>query len=215
MTIPSTIAEYLSRFSPELGDRILRVYPALQDPERSRVGKVRKPSCEAPFAAQRLAAMGIVKRWQRAKAAAVVAECGTGKTLMALSAIHVHSAGRPYAALVMAPPNIVGKWCREVLITIPGARVFLVDGLRTPGGSNVPNGVNEVRYRKGRIVREGLQTTLTELRLSRNSESARARWKKICPGPSFWVVGRDRAKLSFFWKHSYSCGAIGPIPWDA
>jgi hypothetical protein len=209
MTIPSTIAEYLSRFSPELGDRILHVYPALQSPD-DPVSERFESLLRTPFAAQRLAAMGIVKRWQRAKAAAVVAECGTGKTLMALSAIHVHSAGRPYAALVMAPPNIVGKWCREVLITIPGARVFLVDGLRTPGGSNVPNGVNEVRYRKGRIVREGLQTTLTELRLSKNSESARARWKKICPGPSFWVVGRDRAKLSFFWKHSYRLAQSGP-----
>ena len=209
MTIPSTIAEYLSRFSTELGDRILRVYPALQAPN-DPVSERFETLLRRPFASQRLAAMGIVKRWQRAKAAAVVAECGTGKTLMALSAIHVHSAGRPYAALVMAPPNIVGKWCREVLITIPGARVFLVDGLRTRGGSNVPNGVNEVRYRKGRIVREGLQTTLTELRLSRNQESARARWKKICPGPSFWVVGRDKAKLSFFWKHSYSLARSGP-----
>lgn len=209
MTIPSTIAEYLSRFSPELGDRILHVYPALQAPE-DPVSERFESLLRTPFAAQRLAAMGIVKRWQRAKAAAVVAECGTGKTLMALSAIHVHSAGRPYAVLVMAPPNIVGKWCREVLITIPGARVFVVDGLRTPGGSSAPNGVNEVRYRKGRIVREGLQTTLTELRLSKNHESAQARWKKICPGPSFWVVGRDRAKLSFFWKHSYRLAQSGP-----
>jgi hypothetical protein len=209
MTIPSTIAEYLSRFSTELGDRILHVYPALQAPN-DPVSERFETLLRRPFASQRLAAMGIFKRWQRAKAAAVVAECGTGKTLMALSAIHVHSAGRPYAALVMAPPNIVGKWCREVLITVPGARVFLVDGLRTPGGSNVPSGVNEVRYRKGRIVRQGLQTTLTELRLSRNSESARARWKKICPGPSFWVVGRDRAKLSFFWKHSYRLAPSGP-----
>jgi DNA-binding NtrC family response regulator len=55
--------------------------------------------------------MGVVRRWERAKAAAVmmIAECGTGKTLMALSALHVHSAGQPYAALIMAPPNIVGK----------------------------------------------------------------------------------------------------------
>jgi len=93
--------------------------------------------------------MGIVRRWERAKAAAVIAECGTGKTFMALSALHVHSAGRPYAALIMAPPNIVGKWCREVLITIPGARVFMIDGLRTPGRSSTgPHGVSEVRYRK-------------------------------------------------------------------
>ena len=80
---------------------------------------------------------------------------------MALSAIHVRSAGRPYTALVMAPPNIVGKWCREVLITVPGARVFIIDGLRTPGQSGAnPHGVNEVRYRNGRIIREGLHTTV-------------------------------------------------------
>jgi hypothetical protein len=110
----------------------------------------------------------------------VIAECGTGKTLMALSAIHVRSAGRPYSALVMAPPNIVGKWCREVLITVPGARVFIIDGLRTPGQSGAnPHGVNEVRYRNGRIVREGLHTTLTDLRLRKNSKSARDRWQKI------------------------------------
>ncbi len=33
MSIPSTIAEYLSRFSQELGDRILKIYPALQAPQ--------------------------------------------------------------------------------------------------------------------------------------------------------------------------------------
>jgi hypothetical protein len=111
----------------------------------------------------------------------------------------------------MAPPNIVGKWCREVLITIPGARVFMIDGLRTPGQSSTgPHGVNEVRYRNGRIVREGLHTTLTDLRLRKNSKSARDRWQKICPGPSFWIVGRDRAKLSYFWKHSYTVAQSGP-----
>ena len=210
MNIPSTIADYLRRCSQELGERILQVYPALQapgDPVSDRFNSLLR----SPFAAQRLAVMGIVKRWERAKAAAVIAECGTGKTLMALSALHVHSAGRPYAALVMAPPNIVGKWCREVLITIPGARVFMIDGLRTPGRSSTgPHGVNEVRYRNGRIVREGLHTTLTDLRLRKNSKSARDRWQKICPGPSFWIVGRDRAKLSYFWKHSYSVAQSGP-----
>jgi superfamily II DNA or RNA helicase len=210
MNIPSTIADYLRRCSQELGERILQVYPALQapgDPISDRFNSLLR----SPFAAQRLAVMGIVKRWNRAKAAAVIAECGTGKTLMALSALHVHSAGRPYAALVMAPPNIVGKWCREVLITIPGARVFIIDGLRTPGTSNaVPYGVNEVRYRNGRIFREGLHTSLTDLRLRKNWKSARDRWQKTCPCPSFWIVGRDRAKLSYFWKHSYSVAQSGP-----
>ena len=210
MSIPSTIAEYLRRSSQELGERILKIYPALQAPDDS-VSERFNSLLRSPFAAQRLAVMGIVKRWEQARAAAVIAECGTGKTLMALSALHVHSAGRPYAALVMAPPNIVGKWCREILITIPGARVFMIDGLRTPTRSGAgPYGVNEVRYRSGRIVREGLHTTLTDLRLRKSSKSARDRWQKLCPGPSFWVVGRDRAKLSYFWRHAYSVAESGP-----
>ena len=210
MSIPSTIAEYLRRSSQELGERILKIYPALQAPD-DPVSERFTGLLRSPFAAQRLAVMGIVKRWEQARAAAVIAECGTGKTLMALSALHVHSAGRPYAALVMAPPNIVGKWCREILITIPGARVFMIDGLRTPTRSGAgPYGVNEVRYRNGRIVREGLHTTLTDLRLRKSSNSARDRWQKLCPGPSFWVVGRDRAKLSYFWKHAYSVAESGP-----
>jgi superfamily II DNA or RNA helicase len=210
MSIPSTIAEYLRRSSQELGERILKIYPALQAPNDS-VSERFNGLLRTPFAAQRLAVMGIVKRWEQARAAAVIAECGTGKTLMALSALHIHSAGRPYAALVMAPPNIVGKWCREILITIPGARVFMIDGLRTPTRSGTgPYGVNEVRYRNGRIVREGLHTTLTDLRLRKSSTSARDRWQKVCPGPSFWVVGRDRAKLSYFWRHAYSVAESGP-----
>ena len=70
------------------------------------------------------------------------------------------------------------------------ARVFIIDGLRTPGQSGAnPHGVNEVRYRNGRIVREGLHSTLTDLRLRKHSKSARDRWQKICPGPSFFIVG--------------------------
>src|SRR5260370_32528256 len=184
MSIATTIAEELSWFSEESGDRILQISPALQDPQ-DPVSERFKTLLRSPFAAQRLAVMGIVKRWHRAKAAAVIAECGTGKTLMALSAIHVRSAGRPYSALVMAPPNIVGKWCREVLITVPGARVFIIDGLRTAGQSGAnPHGGNEVRYRNGRIVRGGLHTTLTDLPPRKNSKAPRDRGHTSCPGPS-------------------------------
>src|SRR5258708_13699906 len=112
MSIPSSTAEYLSSFSQELGGRILEICPGLQAPQ-DPVSERFKTLLRSPFAAQRLAVMGIVKRWHRAKAAAVIAECGTGKTLMALSAIHVRSAGRSHTALVMAPQNIVGEWRHE------------------------------------------------------------------------------------------------------
>ncbi len=209
MVIPDNIGNYLRQFASELSDRILQTYPALHNPGDPISGRF-ESLLRVPFAAQRLAVMGVVKRWRGAKAAALVAECGTGKTLMALSAIHVASEGRPYTALVMAPPNVTEKWCREILITVPGARVFLVDSLRTSSSSG-PHGVNEVKYRNGRIVREGFHTTLTQMRLAMHCKTAKDRWQKICPEPSFFVVGRDRAKLSYFWKHSYSVAKSGPF----
>ena len=115
MCIPSTIADYLRRCSQELGERILNVYPALQapgDPVSDRFNSLLR----SPFAAQRLAAMGIVRRWEVAKAAAVIAECGTGKTLMALSALHVHSGGRPYTALVIVIATINWPFGQHMLL---------------------------------------------------------------------------------------------------
>jgi hypothetical protein len=63
--------------------------------------------------------------------------------------------------------------------------------------------VNEVKLRNKRIVREGLRTSLSELRLRRTSPSARKRWDSICSSPALFVIGRDRAKLGYFWKHAY------------
>ena len=129
-----------------------------------------------PFPAQTIAIMGLAKRWQQARTGMVVAECGTGKTLISLGAIHVHSEGRPFTALAMVPPHLVEKWAREAFLTLPGVRVFLIDDLRNGGDENKSHGVNEVRLRQGRIVREGLRTTLSELRLRRESSSSRKRW---------------------------------------
>jgi hypothetical protein len=49
---------------------------------------------------------------------------------------------------------------RKCFLTLPGVRVFVIDGIRNGVGSNGFTGVNEVRFRNGRITREGLKTTL-------------------------------------------------------
>ena len=51
-------------------------------------------------------------------------------------------------------------------------RVFLIDGLRDRNTSS-PNGIHEVKLKHGRIVRDGLDTTLTDLRLRKTSRSPR------------------------------------------
>jgi superfamily II DNA or RNA helicase len=205
----STIYDYMRRHAALLGDRILDEYPALHqfdDVVSSRIEELLRK----PFPAQTIAIMGVAKRWQQARTAMVVAECGTGKTLISLGAIHVHSQGNPFTALAMVPPHLVEKWAREAFLTLPGLRVFLIDDLRNGGDENKSHGVNEVRLRQGRIVREGLHTTLSELRLRKDSPSSRKRWLSLCGRPSLFIVGRERAKLGYFWRHAYRVPRSGP-----
>jgi superfamily II DNA or RNA helicase len=205
----STIYDYMRAHANLLGTRILEQFPALhqvQDPPSPRIeGLLRRP-----FPAQAVAIMGLAKRWQQARTGMVVAECGTGKTLISLGAIHVHSEGKPFTALAMVPPHLVEKWAREAFLTLPGARVFIIDDLRNGGDENKHHGVNEVRLRHGRILRKGLSTTLSELRLRRDSPNSRKRWLSVCGGPSLFIVGRERAKLGYFWRHAYRVPRSGP-----
>ena len=143
MQLPKDINEYLRAWAPELGERILQTYPPLQgfdDAASPLTGELLRK----PFPAQTLAMMGVVKRWNEARAAAVIAECGTGKTLISLGAVHVHSDRKPFTALAMVPPQLVEKWARETLLTLPRVRVFFIDGLRTATSSVGHAGVNEV-----------------------------------------------------------------------
>jgi len=197
-----TIYDYMRVHAVNLGERILEEYPALhrvEDPVSPRLRELLRK----PFPAQAIAIMGLAKRWQQARTGMVVAECGTGKTLISLGGAHVHSNGESFTALAMVPPHLVEKWARETFLTLPGVRVFVVDDFRNGGDENKDHGVNEVKLRKGDIVREGLHTTLSELRLRRDSPSSRQRWMSLCRRPSLFIVGRERAKLGYFWRHAY------------
>ncbi|HEV2314761.1 MAG TPA: helicase-related protein [Candidatus Acidoferrales bacterium] len=203
-----SIGAYLRAWTSELGERILQTFPPLHgfdDAASPLIGQLLRKT----FPAQTLAIMGVVKRWNEARGAAVIAECGTGKTLISLGAVHVHSERKPVTALAMVPPQLVDKWAREALLTLPRVRVFFVDGLRTPTSSLSHAGINEVRLRHGRIVREGLRTTLTELRLRKMARTARQRWDSICGFPALFIVGRERGKLSYFWRHAYGHAQCG------
>ena len=106
MPVPDSISDYLRMYATELGNRILLSFPplhAVDDPPSPLISKLLRK----PFLAQTLAIMGLTRVWQQARAGAVIAECGTGKTLISLGAVHTHSEGRPYTALVMAPGHVV------------------------------------------------------------------------------------------------------------
>jgi hypothetical protein len=175
VSAPTCIGDYLRVYGPALGELVLERFPALyrpDDPPAPALNQLKRK----PFPGQVLAIMGVIKRWRQARCAAVVAECGTGKTLISLGSVFTASDGRPFTCLAMVPPQLVEKWCREAILTLPGIRVFVIDGCRNGVASNGFTGVNEVRLRSGRIIREGLKTTLSDMRLAKRHRSARARW---------------------------------------
>src|ERR1035438_8876432 len=191
----ATLEEYLREFSVEIGDRILTSFPALHAPG-DPVSPILGTLLRKPFKAQEVA---------------IIAEMGTGKTLMAIALAHVVASGRPYACLFVVPPQLLQKSAREILQTIPGARTYVIDSLRSlrPGQTG-PQGVNQLRLRNGRIVRDGVHTTLTDMRLRGKYKSPWDRWvAEHGPGPHFIICGRDRAKLGNFWRHSYQIARCG------
>jgi hypothetical protein len=202
MAAPASIGDYLRLYGSALGELVLARFPAMHGPD-DPVWPVLKQLKRRPFPAQTMAIMGIVKRWKEARCTAAVAECGTGKTLISLGSVFTHASARPFTCLAMVPPQLVEKWCREAILTLPGIRVLVIDGCRNGVASNGFTGVNEVRLRNGRIVREGLKTTLSDMRLAKGHRSAWARWQTQVAAPSLFVMSRERAKLGYFWRHAY------------
>jgi hypothetical protein len=199
-----TTFQYLRTHATELGSRILETYPPLQgtkDPVAPRITTLLRKALPA----QALAITGTAKYLRRAKAARIVAECGAGKTYMALGTIHVLADGRPSTTLVMCPSHITHKWAREALLTVPRARTFLIEDMRNGGDPKKPHGICEVKLRKGKIVYEGLRLSLAELR-----RMGRKEWSKRCSGPAFFITGKDKGKLGYYWEHVYLKAKSGP-----
>ena len=85
------------------------------------------------FAAQREVVRAVNQQLLvEGKPAAVInAEMGTGKTMMAIAAAAVAHAEGLCRTLVLSPPHLVYKWRREILQTVPSARVWILNGTDT------------------------------------------------------------------------------------
>jgi hypothetical protein len=198
------IPGYLRTHASELGERILSTFPPLQntiDPVAPRIATLLRKALPA----QALAITGTAKYLRKAKAARIVAECGAGKTYMALGAIHVLADGRPTTTLVMCPSHLTHKWAREALLTVPRARTFLIEDLRNGGDPRKAHGICELKLRRGRVVYEGMRLSLSDLR-----RMSRREWRKKCPAPAFFITGKDKGKLGYFWEHVFIKAKSGP-----
>ena len=198
-----TYHDYLRAYSSELGARIVEMYPPLQGP-KDPIAPALKSLLRKPLPTQAMTITGSAKYLETEDSLRLVGECGTGKTLMSIGIAHAHANGKPYSTLVMCPPHLVLKWAREVLITVPLARTFVLYDLRNGGDPSKPHGIVEVRMRNGHAVAKGIKTTVTELR-----KMGRKGWRELCPGPAYFIVSKETGKLSYFWKHAYDTPKSG------
>lgn len=198
-----TVYDYMRAYGPELSERILNTYHPLHAPE-DPVSPLLKTLRRPLLSAQELVVMALAKYLRKNDSAKLVGECGTGKTFMSLAACYVHSAGRRHTGLVMCAPHLVEKWAREVFTSLPRTRVFIIHDLRNGGDPKKPHGITEVVLRHGKVVRTGWAGSLTELR-----SMGRVGWGDFCREPAWFILGREKGKLSYFWKHVYSTAKSG------
>src|ERR1700739_2840068 len=199
----STIFDYLRCFSADIGQRIVESYPPLHSPS-DPASPLLQDLKRRPLAAQELAIMGMAKYLKNHDAGKVVAEMGTGKTLMSIATCYVHANRKQFTSLVMCPPHLTKKWSREVFLTLPNTRVFLIDDMRNGGDPKKPHGGVEVILKDGEIVRKGARFSVSDLR-----RMGRAGWRRYTRQNTFFVLSKEKGKLGYFWRESYQLGANG------
>ena len=130
------LAAFIREFGQGLLAQVRSQNPPVYDPATdhgSAVWKARQailgPLRRQPFEAQAEAVQALVKLLvdHDRPAAVLNAEMGTGKTMMAICAAAVMQDSHP-RTLVISPPHLVYKWRREILDTVPGAKVWVLNG---------------------------------------------------------------------------------------
>ncbi len=130
------LADFIESFGEGLLHQVRSQNPPVYDPaieEGSPAWQQRQALLDGlkrkPFKAQADAVHAVHKLLvdENRPAAVINAEMGTGKTMMAICAAALMQKTHP-RTLVISPPHLVYKWRREILDTVPGAKVWVLNG---------------------------------------------------------------------------------------
>ncbi|MGG4579410.1 SNF2-related protein [Alcaligenes sp. Me129] len=130
------LANFIDQFGEGLLEQVRRQNPPIYDPDldtQTPVWCARQHVLEnltrKPFEAQAHAVHAVVKLLldHNEPAAVLNADMGTGKTMMAICVATLMQSTHP-RTLIVSPPHLVYKWRREILATVPGAKVWILNG---------------------------------------------------------------------------------------
>jgi hypothetical protein len=124
-----SLDEYLTKYGGMLGRQAAESLRPLHVPDR-HMALGSSELLREPFDAQAHVITASVKALRRQKTLMLVAEMGTGKTLMAVATVHAHAGDRGYRALVFCPGQLTEKWAREIRETVPDADIQILESWR-------------------------------------------------------------------------------------
>ena len=131
-----SLASFIEQFGDGLLEQVRCQNPPIYDPQVDRLQSIwqtRQSILDGlkrkPFEAQADAVHAVVKLLldHNEPAAVLNADMGTGKTMMAICAATLMQRTHP-RTLVISPPHLVYKWRREILNTVPDAKVWILNG---------------------------------------------------------------------------------------
>ena len=132
------LSEFIDQFGAGLLDAVNAQNPAVYTGQKTGPNslvwdKVMDGLLRDPFPEQREVVHAVCQLLATAHqpAAVINGEMGTGKTMMGIAAAAaLHESGYK-RCLVIAPPHLVYKWRREIIQTVPKAKVWVLNGTDT------------------------------------------------------------------------------------
>lgn len=126
-----SLQDFVEEFGDELLDSLNRANPPVYNgtprPERQLVlAGLKRQLFSAQAEVVHAAAELLVNQGERA--AIINGEMGTGKTIVGIALATVLNAEGYRRTLVLSPPHLVYKWRREILETVAGAKVWVLNG---------------------------------------------------------------------------------------
>lgn len=126
-----SLHSFIDQFGEGLLSNIEAAHPArYQSPCEART-RILQSLKRTPFDAQAEAiqAISTLLLDEHAPAGILNGEMGTGKTMMGIAATAIaYHEGKAQRFLVLSPPHLVYKWRREILDTVPDAKVWVLNG---------------------------------------------------------------------------------------
>lgn len=169
-----SLSDFIGHFRVGLLDQIGRSIPPKYSRPHPGRDEVMDNLKRVPFPQQRARVQALATHLldYGERFAVLNAEMGTGKTMMSICLAAVLEAEGIHRHLVLSPPHLVYKWRREILDTVPNARVWVLNG---------PDCV--AKLLAFRQALRGKKSVVGEV-----------------DPPEFFIMGRVRMRMGFHWK---------------